>query len=1074
MRMIEKVTVAVLAAVAAFAASAETVLTFAPCAETAQTSNSIPTDVSSPADGDFTWEAWFKPSNLNLGENRMVAQTGWAWNSPGRLMLAVRKHKNNPGGLANKPILDVFFNNGATVSLLGETEVTAGWHHAALVRQGTTLSIYLDGVFEASTNNYTSATPSGADAPFLIGPAFYGSLAEVRLWNVARSAAEIAASKDARLTGHETNLLGYWPLDDGGTPVEPVNKVTGVAATNVTISVAGITRTVGYNQGAGTAAYAADADLALSPPTRARVSTDFEYAKLTFNFDNGCMQGWHNRVWVTNGVGEGAWTDLPPNTYGFDTGLGTGLSVIPNNNLIYPATAVDENALFCSSSRWYPWEQNNRGSYLTIGRPHDATSYLDRGSNTKWARSPKFRVTGTGDLTFCIVWGKKDAEADPTYDNLVNPVALTEKGWTGVCLTDAETGRFVLCQKGLEMDGGIYQQCRFTAAQMAEAGVTPNRLYTLDLITMRAGFGSWIALDDVEIPGVLDDPDVGTLGYEFAEDAMQGWYNRVWDVAADGGLGAWVDLSPNVDTMPSTVNGGAVFPETAETEEKVNSLFTSYCTRAYPHDRHHCGSYLVPSELDRGSNVKWVRSPDFFIDRANDIVFHARWGNSNGYLRNWESMVTNTAVADGGWTGVALRDAETGRFVLKVQGAAATTFAKYVIPAADIAKLDLNRAYTLDLITKRAGAGSWIALDNVLIPGHSTSAYMTSFSLGALGSSTRISGEMEFTVPSATDVTRLAPTFTLGDGAVCDYASGTVRDFTTPQVYTVTLADGTRRGFRVTVNKANDALTVTDGLVYRIRADKGVIRDDGGNVLKWKPSVGFAGELTVAVPTNPPTYVAVSTPNGRPSIHFAGPCTDGGTSGQGLIGCGTAGMPVGNHARTVFLRGRYNYSEPPEYHGWGGFVYGMTPKANDPAATFDDWSAFGLVASANWSATQYAYQPLAIMGWGSGADFRNDTVGVGQKWFTQCVTATPDGAGKLDLRHYLNGMLQNTHLGVPYSTGRALVSIACSPTESSYQLMDMCEVLVYDRVLSSSEQKQVEDYLFWQWESATGLVIFIK
>ena len=248
--------------------TADTVLTFSPCAETAQTSNCIPTDVSSPADGDYTWEAWFKPSNLNLGENRMVAQTGWAWNSPGRLMLAVRSHKNNPGALANKPILDVFFNNGATVRLLGQTEITAGWHHAALVRQGTTLSIYLDGAFEASTNNYTVATPSGvAEAPFLIGPAFYGSLAEVRLWNVARTEAEIAASKDKRLVGTEDHLIGYWPLDEGGTSVAPVNKVTGIAATNVTVTVADMSRTVGYNQGAGlgTAAYEDDAGLALTP-----------------------------------------------------------------------------------------------------------------------------------------------------------------------------------------------------------------------------------------------------------------------------------------------------------------------------------------------------------------------------------------------------------------------------------------------------------------------------------------------------------------------------------------------------------------------------------------------------------------------------------------------------------------------------------------------------------------------------------------------------------------------------------------------------------------------------------------
>ena len=77
---------------AAVAASAETVLQFTPSANNVQSTESIPTDVSSPATGAFTWEAWFKASDLTLAENRMVAQTGWAWNDEGRLVLEIRKH----------------------------------------------------------------------------------------------------------------------------------------------------------------------------------------------------------------------------------------------------------------------------------------------------------------------------------------------------------------------------------------------------------------------------------------------------------------------------------------------------------------------------------------------------------------------------------------------------------------------------------------------------------------------------------------------------------------------------------------------------------------------------------------------------------------------------------------------------------------------------------------------------------------------------------------------------------------------------------------------------------------------
>jgi autotransporter-associated beta strand protein len=53
-----------------------------------------------------------------------------------------------------------------------------------------------------------------------------------------------------------------------------------------------------------------------------------------------------------------------------------------------------------------------------------------------------------------------------------------------------------------------------------------------------------------------------------------------------------------------------------------------------------------------------------------------------------------------------------------------------------------------------------------------------------------ISGtNITLTVPYGTNVTNLAPTFVLWPGATCPIASGTARNFTTPQTYTVTSSD---------------------------------------------------------------------------------------------------------------------------------------------------------------------------------------------------------------------------------------------------------------------------------------------
>ena len=46
-----------------------------------------------------------------------------------------------------------------------------------------------------------------------------GEISEARIWNVARSPAEIAASYTNRLTGTEAGLVGYWRLDETETPI---------------------------------------------------------------------------------------------------------------------------------------------------------------------------------------------------------------------------------------------------------------------------------------------------------------------------------------------------------------------------------------------------------------------------------------------------------------------------------------------------------------------------------------------------------------------------------------------------------------------------------------------------------------------------------------------------------------------------------------------------------------------------------------------------------------------------------------------------------------------------------------
>ena len=107
----------------------------------------------------------------------------------------------------------------------------AKWHHVASTYSSTTgtLSLYVDGVLVRTAINtnigatsITHTTPIpiliGSDAGQISGSTvlnFQGSIADVRIWNVTRSASEILNNYRRRLIGNETGLKGYWKLNQG-------------------------------------------------------------------------------------------------------------------------------------------------------------------------------------------------------------------------------------------------------------------------------------------------------------------------------------------------------------------------------------------------------------------------------------------------------------------------------------------------------------------------------------------------------------------------------------------------------------------------------------------------------------------------------------------------------------------------------------------------------------------------------------------------------------------------------------------------------------------------------------------
>ena len=146
-----------------------------------------------------------------------------------------------------------------------------------------------------------------------------------------------------------------------------------------------------------------------------------------------------------------------------------------------------------------------------------------------------------------------------------------------------------------------------------------------------------------------------------------------------------------------------------------------------------------------------------------------------------------------------------------------------------------------------AGAGAYEFFNGFqILQTGSVPAAANLLTFGLPGNPAAINGtNITLTVPNGTDVTQLAPTFTLSAGATCDPVSGTSRNFSTPQTYTVTFADPLiTKTYSVTVDVLdlpNQSVNVNlDGNPSR----SGLAGPAGGSANTWNQfNVSSAGNL---------------------------------------------------------------------------------------------------------------------------------------------------------------------------------------------------------------------------------------
>ena len=184
-----------------------------------------------PGTGDFTVEAWFHYDGTD-GARTIVSKGGTIGADEG-----YRIHIDD-GTLVVQASTKTLFAGADDVAASHIDLSGAGWYHVALVidqeagANASSVTGYLNGVSSGWTaghgsigDNVFTTSGNGIDGtdPFLIGADnnaitgktdfFNSQISDVRVWNTARSQAEIQADLGRTLNGDEDGLVANWRLD---------------------------------------------------------------------------------------------------------------------------------------------------------------------------------------------------------------------------------------------------------------------------------------------------------------------------------------------------------------------------------------------------------------------------------------------------------------------------------------------------------------------------------------------------------------------------------------------------------------------------------------------------------------------------------------------------------------------------------------------------------------------------------------------------------------------------------------------------------------------------------------------
>lgn len=172
--------------------------------------------------GDMSGEAWIKLES-DTGANQTIFSK-WTDNGNQRgYILRIGSGLTSLNFIAS----DTGADPTVSTSTISYTFSTGTWYHVAFAYDASAGSVdfYVNGIQQGTTQTGARTSLYDNTSAFAIGTRFStvateffdGVIDDVRVWNDIRTATEIRGNYKRELVGNETNLVGYWKLNNDYT-----------------------------------------------------------------------------------------------------------------------------------------------------------------------------------------------------------------------------------------------------------------------------------------------------------------------------------------------------------------------------------------------------------------------------------------------------------------------------------------------------------------------------------------------------------------------------------------------------------------------------------------------------------------------------------------------------------------------------------------------------------------------------------------------------------------------------------------------------------------------------------------